>query len=66
MFVEASGDPGHSGIAEDAISWVEVGCRGGFGLVLGVDQRNAGALVQNGANWVIHDFANITAEQVVR
>lgn len=57
-------DPAQSGIVEDAIAGVQAGQRGGFGLVLGVDRRNSGALAQNGANWVIHDFHNITADQV--
>ena len=57
-------DPGQSGIVEDAIAGVQAGQRGGFGLVLGVDRRNSGTLAENGANWVIHDFHNIAADQV--
>jgi trehalose 6-phosphate phosphatase len=59
-------DPQRAGIAEDAIAGVRAGRRGGFALVLGVDRRNTGALAQNGANWVINDFRQITADQVVR
>lgn len=59
-------DPRQAGIAEDAIAGVEAGRRGGFALVLGVDRRNTGALAQHGANWVINDFRQITADQVVR
>jgi HAD superfamily hydrolase (TIGR01509 family) len=59
------GDPRRSGIVEDAISGVEAGARGKFGLVLGVDRSNTGALARNGANWVVHDFANINAQQVI-
>jgi trehalose 6-phosphate phosphatase len=58
-------DPGKAGIAEDAISGVVAGQRGHFALVLGVDRNRSGALASNGANWVIHDFANITADQVI-
>jgi HAD superfamily hydrolase (TIGR01509 family) len=60
------GDPRHSGIVEDAISGVEAGSRGGFGLVLGVDRRNTGALARSGANWVVSDFKAITADQLLR
>ncbi len=59
------GDPRRSGIVEDAISGVEAGRNGGFGLVLGVDRRETGALARSGANWVINDFAQVTAEQIV-
>lgn len=62
----AGADPRQSGIVEDAISGVEAGSRGAFGLVLGVDRRNTGALARNGANWVVHDFSNVTAQQVMR
>lgn len=57
--------PSQAGIAEDAIAGVAAGRTGGFGLVLGVDRRNDGALRDNGANWVIRDFSRITADQVV-
>lgn len=59
------GDPQHSGIVEDAISGVEAGQRGNFALVLGVDRHNTGALALNGANWVIPDFKQIRAEQIM-
>jgi HAD superfamily hydrolase (TIGR01509 family) len=58
-------DPRKAGIAEDAISGVMAGYRGQFALVLGVDRRHGGALAANGANLVINDFANITADQVI-
>ena len=57
-------DPARAGIVEDAISGVQAGQRGGFALVLGVDRRNSGSLAQNGANWVIHDFSKMSADQV--
>jgi trehalose 6-phosphate phosphatase len=55
-----------AGIVEDAISGVVAGHRGGFALVLGVDRQNKGDLARNGANWVIHDFGKITADQVFK
>jgi HAD superfamily hydrolase (TIGR01509 family) len=59
------GDPRLSGIVEDAISGVEAGSCGGFGLVLGVDRHNTGALARNGANWVVQDFSNISAQKIM-
>jgi HAD superfamily hydrolase (TIGR01509 family) len=59
-------DPNQAGIVEDAISGVQAGERGGFLLVLGVDRRKTGALARNGANWVVHDFSKVTADQVFR
>lgn len=58
-------DPRKAGIAEDAISGVMAGQRGGFALVLGVDRNNKGELARNGANWVITDFRQINADQVI-
>lgn len=59
-------DPKKAGIVEDAISGVMAGQRGGFALVMGVDRNNTGALARNGANWVVHDFAGITVDQVAQ
>jgi HAD superfamily hydrolase (TIGR01509 family) len=59
-----SPDPARAGIAEDAIAGVEAGRNGGFGLVLGVDRTGA-PLGRQGANWVITDFRNITADKVI-
>ena len=61
----SAADPRKAGIVEDAISGVMAGHRGQFALVLGVDRNHTGALASNGANWVIKDFRNITADQVI-
>lgn len=58
--------PRHAGIAEDAIAGVEAGHLGGFGLVLGVDRNNSGALQRHGANWVIRDFREINVDKVFK
>ncbi len=59
------GDPRRAMIVEDAISGVQAGRNGGFGLVLGVDRvGEADALRENGATWVITDFNQISAEKV--
>jgi HAD superfamily hydrolase (TIGR01509 family) len=57
--------PQRAAIAEDAIAGVEAGRLGGFGLVLGVDRENSGALKRHGADWVIGDFREIDAEKVL-
>jgi hypothetical protein len=44
---------------------VAAGHSGGFGLVLGVDRENKGELAKNGANWVITDFQQISADRVI-
>jgi trehalose 6-phosphate phosphatase len=57
--------PERAVVAEDAIAGVEAGRGGGFGLVLGVDRNNSGALKANGADWVVHDFSEINAEKLL-
>jgi beta-phosphoglucomutase-like phosphatase (HAD superfamily) len=58
-------DPRKAGIVEDAVSGVMAGERGRFALVLGVDRHHTGSLASNGANWVINDFSNVTADQAI-
>lgn len=59
-------DPRRAMVVEDAISGVEAGRRGGFGLVLGVDRNpESTALQQHGADWVIRDFSEISVEEVL-
>jgi beta-phosphoglucomutase family hydrolase len=58
-------DPRKAGIVEDAVSGVMAGERGRFALVLGVDRHHTGSLASNGANWVINDFRNVTADQAI-
>jgi trehalose 6-phosphate phosphatase len=58
-------EPQRAMVVEDAISGVQAGRAGCFGLVLGVDRaRQAEALKQNGADWVVRDFREVTAEGV--
>lgn len=58
-------DPRTSVVVEDAIAGVQAGRNGGFGLVLGIDRHNeADSLRQHGADWVISDFREITADKV--
>jgi beta-phosphoglucomutase-like phosphatase (HAD superfamily) len=47
-------------VIEDAISGVQAGARGGFGLVIGVDRKgNADELKTNGAQAVVRDLAEL-------
>ncbi len=58
-------DPRESVVIEDAVSGVQAGRNGGFGLVLGVARRgNEKELAKEGADIVISDFKNIDLETV--
>jgi HAD superfamily hydrolase (TIGR01509 family) len=60
-----STQPRDAAVVEDAISGVEAGKQGGFGLVIGVDREGTGNLQRQGADWVIRSFWQITANQIV-
>ena len=53
-------DPKRAVVVEDAISGVQAGRAGGFGLVIGVARKgDAEALAQNGADLVVNDLAEL-------
>jgi beta-phosphoglucomutase family hydrolase len=53
-------EPGRAVVIEDAISGVQAGRAGAFGLVVGVARKdNAEALVENGADHVVGDLAEL-------
>lgn len=53
--------PGRTLVIEDAVSGVEAGRRGGFGLVVGVDRGgNRDALAAHGADLVVADLGEVT------
>jgi len=55
--------PERTVILEDAISGVEAGKKGGFGLVIGVDRTGHGEELRNkGAHWVVTDLSAIDVE----
>lgn len=55
-------DPARAVVVEDAISGVQAGRAGGFGLVIGVDRAGiADALAQNGADIVVADLGELSA-----
>lgn len=63
-FVEAARrlgvEPARAAVVEDAISGVQAGRAGGFGLVIGVDRTgNAEALKANGADIVVGDVGDL-------
>jgi trehalose 6-phosphate phosphatase len=57
--------PRNAAVVEDAISGVEAGRRGGFGLVLGIDRQRSGNLQNHGADRVIGSFEDFTAERFI-
>ena len=53
-------DPRRAVVIEDAISGVQAGANGHFGLVIGVARKgNAEELMSHGANWVVNDLAEL-------
>jgi len=69
IFVTAAKNVGASPdraiVVEDAVSGVQAGVNGGFGLVIGVArENNQEELKKNGADVVIDDFAGITTETI--
>jgi beta-phosphoglucomutase-like phosphatase (HAD superfamily) len=52
--------PSRVAVVEDALSGVEAGQRGGFGLVIGVNRRShADALHEHGADLVVNDLSDL-------
>jgi beta-phosphoglucomutase family hydrolase len=69
IFVTASKNlglmPGECMVVEDAVSGVQAGRKGNFGLTLGIDRNNAGeTLKQSGADIVIHDLSEISIKEI--
>ncbi len=60
--------PGRCVVVEDAEAGVAAGRAGGFGLVIGVDRTGAAtdALLENGADTVIGDLADVTVRAIDR
>jgi beta-phosphoglucomutase-like phosphatase (HAD superfamily) len=57
---DAGSAPEFAVVIEDAISGVQAGARGRFGLVIGVDRKgNAEELKANGAQFVVSDLAEL-------
>jgi len=59
--------PGDSMMVEDALSGVESGRRGNFGLVVGVSRTgNVEEMYAHGADWVVDDLEQLTLEETER
>ena len=57
--------PARAVVIEDAVSGVQAGVNGGFGLVIGVArENNEKDLKSNGADIVVDDFAGVTTEMI--
>ena len=70
LFLEAARDlgiaPELTAVVEDAVAGVEAGVRGGFGRVIGIDRGdNREALEQGGADIVVDDLAELSAEDLL-
>ena len=70
IFVKAAENvgtlPSESIVVEDAVSGVQAGRNGSFGLVIGLARENNGEeLLKNGADVVIPDFSGITVSTVI-
>ncbi len=58
-------DPAKAVVVEDAVSGVQAGRNGNFGLVIGLArEKNDNELLEHGADVVIPDFAGITADNI--
>jgi HAD superfamily hydrolase (TIGR01509 family) len=71
MLLEAAArlgvEPSRACIVEDALSGVEAGARGGFGLVIGVDRDgHRDALRAAGADLVVHDLRELHVDSAGR
>ncbi|MGM0786854.1 MAG: HAD-IA family hydrolase [Thermodesulfobacteriota bacterium] len=60
-------DPMRTVIVEDAVSGVQAGRNGGFGMVIGVaGETDPSVLLQNGADRVVRDMGEISADDISR
>lgn len=58
-------DPEHSIVVEDAVSGVQAGRAGNFGLVLGIArEHNAAELIEGGADLVVEDLSEISIDDL--
>src|SRR5207344_3039563 len=70
LFLEAASrldvPPARAAVVEDAVSGVQAGRAGGFGLVIGVNRgANREALERGGADVVVDDLAELSAEEIL-
>jgi beta-phosphoglucomutase family hydrolase len=70
LFLEAARDlgvpPARTAVVEDALAGVEAGVRGAFGRVIGIDRGgNREALERGGADVVVEDLSELSAEELL-
>jgi alpha,alpha-trehalase len=70
LFLEAAAlldvPPARAAVVEDALSGVQAGRAGGFGLVIGIDRgANREALERGGADVVVNDLAELSAAEIL-
>ena len=70
LFLEAARElgvsPARTAVVEDAVSGVQAGVRGDFGRVIGIDRGgNREALERSGADLVVEDLAELSAEELI-
>jgi trehalose 6-phosphate phosphatase len=70
LFLEAASrldvPPARAAVVEDAVSGVQAGRAGGFGLVIGVNRgANREALERGGGDVVVDDLAELSAEEIL-
>nr|WP_287410959.1 beta-phosphoglucomutase family hydrolase [Pseudodesulfovibrio sp.] len=59
-------NPGECVVVEDAISGVQAGCKGNFGMTLGVARNIQGEMLKRfGADWVVSDLGEITVDDLL-
>ena len=59
--------PSRAVVVEDAVSGVQAGKKGNFGLVIGVArENNEKELKINGADWVVSDLSEVSIEEIDR
>jgi HAD superfamily hydrolase (TIGR01509 family) len=60
-------EPHRAIVVEDAVSGVQAGAKGKFGLVIGVARDdNAGELKDHGADFVVEDLSETSVEEINR
>lgn len=70
LFLEAARElgvsPARTAVVEDAVSGVQAGVRGDFGRIIGIDRGgNREALERSGADLVVEDLAELSAEELI-
>ncbi len=64
---QLNASPYNTVVVEDAVSGVQAGKKGNFGLVLGIArENNKEELLAHGADWVVSDLSEVTLDNLVQ